>query len=101
MALDRPRAEDGLALWPRRSAAAAQRGARAPEGCGMSSAAIRLFPGNAGDPRRHDDADGIAAQIDSLASRHSRLMGSAATAALLANLARTHHLRSVPRGVRR
>ena len=56
------------------------------------NAPIRLYPGDACAEQSPYE---IAAQITVLADRHARLMGSSATAALLANLSRTHHLRSV------
>jgi hypothetical protein len=55
------------------------------------NAPIRLYPGDACE----QSPDDIAASIMILAGRYARLMGSSATAALLANLSRTHHLRSV------
>lgn len=64
----------------------------------MTGAAVRLFPGNEGDPERQADPEILAADIQSKAGRYARLMGHASTAALLAGLAHTHHLKSVPRG---
>lgn len=58
------------------------------------SAAVRLFPnGDAGE-----GPDELATTIRQKARAHARLLGSSATAALLAGLAREHHLKSIPRG---
>lgn len=67
----------------------------------MSGSPIRLFPGDDGDPFRRGNPDALAAEITTLAGRYAKLMGSSCTAALLAGMAHKHHLRSVPKGVRR
>lgn len=55
--------------------------------------APRYFPNGDGE-----SADELALTIRQKAGSLARLMGSSATAALLAGLAREHHLKSIPRG---